>query len=104
MIMFSRHKFRTFTAEFTGHSKMDAEGGAIEPEKHLFAMSFRGEQTRARQGGAQNLRVVSAKNPGLGMAFHPGDPVPQSGVPAFAEIFDFSELRHGREGRLMAEG
>ena len=96
MIVLARRVAGRFGAQFARHAQMQSQPAVPgKPEKHLFAVRFRTQQNRSRQGPPQSLRVGAAQQARVRVQFDGENLLPPSALPLLAIKFHFGQFRHG---------
>ena len=96
MIVLGGLEIGFFDPHVAGHPEVEAQPEILcKAEHHLFAAGLRAEQRGARKKLLHQTDIRASEDSFLRVKQHSQDLFPQSGIPTFAEIFDFGQLRHG---------
>jgi hypothetical protein len=95
MIVLERDGGGFFDAQFSGHSKVNADPAAFgKAKEHLFAVGFGTEQRGPAQGFLEGADIRPAKDFFIGVQVDGKNLLFQAARPLFAIKFDFSQFRH----------
>ena len=95
MIMFTRNELGGSGPKFAGHAQVNAEPVVCrELEEHLFATSFRANQSAPRKGTFHSSGVYASEDAFVSMERNGGDDLIEAKVPLFAVEFDFGQFGH----------